>query len=84
MGNSILARLSESDNKDSNKSNFVPSRNNNKITCKRCPNCGLHVERICGSDDMPCRGCGVTWCWVCLEYPCSNIVCRNPCAGTKT
>ena len=33
--------------------------------CKPCPGCGEAIYKIGGCNEMTCKRCSVTWCWLC-------------------
>lgn len=41
---------------------------------KKCPQCGLGIEKIAGCDHMKCN-CGAHICWKCLKYFSSGSAC---------
>ena len=44
---------------------------------KKCPNCGIVIEKNKGCNHMTCYKCGYEFCWYCLE------ICTNPCEHFK-
>ena len=37
-----------------------------EVRCRRCPSCGVMVEKMSGCDHITCR-CNAHWCFACGE-----------------
>lgn len=49
---------------------------------KKCPSCGVYIERNQGCDHMTCRNCKCNFCYVCGKYDKGNPQNRGDCGST--
>ena len=48
---------------------------------KKCPNCGIIIEKNNGCNHITCVKCGHQWCWLCNEKYDSNHFQNGKCKG---
>ena len=62
-----------------NDSNIKEYAKNNFV--KRCPNCGIIIEKNNGCNHITCSKCGHQWCWLCNEKYFNGHFDQGKCKG---